>query len=100
MSSSEPAQIQYYNNSSDCINFSSDLHHIIISMEINTTEHNQEYQFQYWLKLLILLHQVTSKKVRSLNISSLVSSDSTYFFQLDDFLDRRNEGVKLYYDLI
>ena len=36
-------------------------------MEINTTEHNQEYQFQYWLKLLILLHRVTTKKVRSLS---------------------------------
>ena len=36
-------------------------------MEINTTEHNQEYQFQLRLKLLILLHQVTSKKVRSVH---------------------------------
>ena len=44
-------------------------------MEINTTEHNQEYQFQLRLKLLILLHQVTSKKVSSLHPARHFSTD-------------------------
>ena len=62
-------------------------------MEINTTEHNQEYQFQYWLKLLILLHRVTTHYQKG-----QVTCDLWVLQEMSDVImifypDRRNDKI-------